>query len=414
VQQSRKLVLMLGVIAAVAVVGWLGLRHWGDEANAATQKGLTNSGPVPVFAAKAEGRDVPIILRGIGAVQAFNTVTVKSRVDGNIIEVAYKEGQFVHRGDLLIQLDPRPFQAALDQAKTTAAKDAANLANAHLDLNRDAAIIKNNLAVTQQQYDTQKALVAADQATGDSDNAAVEAAQVNLDYAAIRSPIDGRTGQRQVDIGNLVQASAATPLVTVTQMKPIFVTFSVPGRDLTRIRQQMTQHELRVDAFDGDDKKMVAEGQLSLVNNQVDQSTGMVTLKATFANDDEVLWPGAFVNAHLILDTIMNGVTVPVAAVQMGPAGAFAYVVKSDQTIEQRKITVTQIEASTALIGQGLQAGDIVVVSGQNRLFAGVKVAVQAGAPGEMNAQEPEIGAEGVGSTGVNTPAPGAGGINPR
>ena len=406
---------MLGAVAAVCVVGWLIVSH--EHRARAAQEAQSQEGQqqaVPVFAAAAQTEDVPIILRGIGAVQAYNTVSIKSRVDGNIVQVAYKEGQDVKKGDLLIQLDPRPFQAALDQAVGNQTKDQANLDNARRDLARDAAIVGANLAVTQQQYDTQKALVASDQATVDSDKAAAEAAKVNLDYAAVRSPIDGRTGRRQVDIGNLVQASAATTLVVVTQTKPIYVTFSVTGTDLTRIREQMTQHELTVAAFDADDQKQIAEGKLTLVNNQVDATTGMVTLKATFANDDEVLWPGAFVNAHLILDTVKDGVTVPSAAVQMGPKGSFVYLIKDDSTVDTRGVDVTQIEANSALIGKGLAAGDKVVVSGQNRLFPGAKVAVQQGEPGQMNAQEPEIGPEGVGSTGTNTPAPGGAGINPR
>ena len=408
---------MLGAVLALGLAGWFFARHGSAPAAAAPEVGQSKPGqqnPVPVFAAAAKAEDMPIILRGIGSVQAYNTVSVKSRTDGNIVKVAYQEGQFVQAGELLVQLDPRPLQAALDQTVANQAKDQANLENAERDLNRDAAILKNNLAVTQQQYDTQKALVASGQATVASDKALVEAAQVNLDYASIRSPIDGRTGQRQVDIGNLVQASAATTLVVVTQTKPIFVGFSVAGRDLTRIREQMATHDLAVAAYDGDDKKKIADGKLTLVNNQVDQATGMVTLRATFPNDDELLWPGAFVNAHLILDTVKNGVTVPAAAVQMGPSGAFAYLIKPDSTVEARKVTVTQIEANTALIGQGLQAGDKVVSSGQNRLFPGVKVAVQPGEPGQMNAGEPEIGPEGVGSTGVNTPAPGGAGITPR
>jgi membrane fusion protein, multidrug efflux system len=406
---------MLCVLVAAGLAGWLIAAHKSSEAKAAQEQQANQNAPVPVFVAKATTANVPIILRGIGVVQAFNTVQVKSRVDGNIVQVAYKEGQDVKAGDLLIQLDPRPYQAALDQAAANQDKDAANLANAQLDLARDAAIVKANLAVTQQQYDTQKALVASDQATVESDKAQVEAAKVNLDYAAIRSPIDGRTGRRQVDIGNLVQASAATPLVVVTQMNPIFVTFSVPATDLTRIRAQMAQHPITVDAYDVDDSKQVAEGKLTLIDNEVDQTTGMVTLKANFSNDNEVLWPGAFVNAHLILDTVKDGVTVPAPAVQMGPAGAFAYVIKPDSTVDVRKITVTQVENNTALIGQGIKAGEQVVVSGQGGLYPNVKVAVQEGGPGQMNAQEPEIGPEGVGSTGVNTPAAGAGGgVNPR
>lgn len=407
---------MLGAAVAAclfaAVVAWHSERAAGKPEAGQTQQG--GEGPVPVFATKAKAEDVPIILRGIGSVQAYNTVSVKSRVDGNIVRVAYKEGQDVKAGDLLVQIDPRPYQAALDQATATQEKDQATLANAQLNLARDAAIVKANLAVTQQQYDNDKATVAADQAQVDGDKAAVETAKVNLDYASIRSPIDGRTGRRQVDIGNLVQAVAATTLVVVTQMKPIYVTFSLAGTELTRIRENMAKHPLTVAAFDAADQKQIAEGRLTLVDNQVDSSTGMVTLKASFANDDEMLWPGAFVNAHLILDTVHNGVTVPSASVQMGPKGAYVYLIKQDSTVEMRLVTVTQIENNTALIGKGLAAGDEIVTSGQNRLFPGSKVAVQKGTPGQMNAQEPEIGPEGVGSTGVNTPAAGGGGITPR
>ena len=407
---------MLGAVIAASLAVWLATPH-GQKAAAAPEVGQTQpgqQGPVPVFATAAKSENVQIILRGIGSVQAYNTVNVKSRVDGNIVQVTYKEGQDVKKGDLLLQLDPRPYQAALDQAVGTQEKDQANLANAQLDLQRDAALVKSNLAVTQQQYDTQKALVASDQATVDSDKGAVEAAKVNLDYTSIRSPIDGRTGRRQVDIGNLVQATAATPLVVITQMKPIFVTFSLSGNNLTRIREAMAKHPLTVAAYDAADAKQIAEGQLTLIDNQVDATTGMVTLKATFPNNDEMLWPGAFVNAHLVLDTVKNGVTVPSAAVQIGPSGSFVYVVKPDSTVDTRGIDVVQIENNTALIGKGLQAGDKIVSSGQERLYPGAKVAVQQGQPGQMNAQEPEIGPEGVGSTGVNTPAPGGQGINPR
>ena len=416
VRSSRKFLLMLAALAAAGLVA--GVVAWqGGAARAAPEVGQTQpgqQGAVPVFATEAKAQNVPIILRGIGSVQAYNTVSVKSRVDGNITQIAYREGQDVKAGQLLIQLDPRPFQAALDQAMGTEEKDQATLANAQLNLARDAAIVGNNLAISRQQYDTDKATVAADQATVDSDKAAVEAAKVNLDYAAIRSPIDGRTGQRQVDIGNLVQASAATSLVVVTQMKPIYVTFSVAGSDLTRIRENMSRHPLKVAAYDANDQKQIAEGELTLVDNQVNATTGMVTLKATFPNNDELLWPGAFVNAHLVLDTVQNGVTVPSAAVQMGPQGAFVYLIKDDSTVDTQGVEVTQIEAGTALIATGLKAGDKIVVSGQSRLYPGSRVAVQEGAPGQMNASQPEIGPEGVGSTGVNTPAAGGGGITPR
>lgn len=407
---------MLGAVMVASLAAWLTASH-GHKASAAPEVGQTQSGhqgAVPVFATAAKAEDVRIILRGIGSVQASNTVSVKSRVDGNIVQVAYKEGQDIKAGQLLVQLDPRPYQAALDQAKGTLAKDQATLANSQLNFARSAALVGGNLAVTRQQYDNDKATVAANQATVQSDQAAIEAAQVNLDYTAIRSPIDGRTGQRQVDIGNLVQANSATTLVTVTQMKPIYVTFSVAGTALTRIREQMARHPLAVAAFDAADQKQVAEGQLTLVDNQVNATTGMVTLKATFGNDNEILWPGAFINAHLILDTVENGVTVPSAAVQMGPAGAFVFLIKNDSTVEPQPVTVTQIENNTALIAKGLQTGDKIVTSGQNRLYPGSKVAVQQGQPGEMNASQPEIGPVGIGSTGVTTPAPGGNGITPR
>jgi multidrug efflux system membrane fusion protein len=413
---------MLGAVGLVALAGGLAAWH-GREAAAAPEAGNANAGQaqhgeqnaVPVFAAQAKAEDVPIILRGIGAVQAFNTVSVKSRVEGNITQVAYKEGQDVKAGDLLVQIDPRPYQAALDQATANQEKDQATLANDQLNLKRDAAIVGNNLAVTQQQYDNQKAKVASDQATVDADKAQVESAKVNLDYTSIRSPITGRTGRRQIDIGNLVEANGSTPLVVVTQMKPIYVTFSLPGSDLTRIREEMAKHELTVAAFNVDDNKQIAEGALTLIDNQVDQTTGMVTLKATYANGDEILWPGAFVNAHLVLNTVKDGVTVPSAAVQMGPAGAFVYVVQDNSTVKAIPVTVTQVERNTALIGKGLNANDKVVVSGQNGLYPDAKVAMQDGAPGQMNAKEPEIGPEGVGSAGINTPTPGAGGaVNPR
>jgi multidrug efflux system membrane fusion protein len=366
-----------------------------------------------VLAGRAETRPFPIVIRGIGSAQAFNTVTVKSRVDGNIVKVAYDEGQPVHKGELLVEIDPRPYQAQLEQAEATKAKDAANLENARRDLARDAALVNTNLAVSRQQYDTQKALVAQLAAAVEADQAAIDAAQLNLAYCSITSPIDGVTGLRLVDIGNLVQANAATPLVTITQIKPIFVTFTIPERDLDRVRRAMARGPVTVLAFNSSDDRQLASGLLKVINNSVDQATGTVTLRAEFANRDAALWPGQFVNAHLILKTVKNGVTVPVAAVSMGPTGPFAYVIAPNSTVRVQPVKVVAVENRTALIGAGLKAGDRVVLSGQIDLAPGMRVAVQPSAPGAMIAREPEIGPEGVGSTGINTVA-GITGVTPR
>jgi membrane fusion protein, multidrug efflux system len=412
VSRLIKLTAMSLIIAAVGLLSWFVSAREGADSHSAQK--VSQQRAVPVLAAVAEAKDVPIVVRGIGSVQAFNTVTVKSRVDGNIVKVAFVEGQYVKAGDLLIQIDPRPFQAQLEQAEANKAKDQANLENAQRDLTRFAALLPGGLATTRQQYDTQRALVSQLTASVQADQAQIDAANLNVVYSSITSPIDGITGLRLVDIGNLVQASTATPLVVVTQIKPIYVTFTIPERDLDRVRQAMAEQPLEVRAFNGDETQQLSVGTLKVVNNQVDQGTGTVTLKAEFANQDAALWPGEFVNAHLVLDVVKNGVTVPSAAVQMGPTGAFVYVVTGASMAEVRPVTVTQVEGNTALIAIGLQVGDRVVVSGQTNLSPNAKVTVQPGVPGEMNAHQPEIGPEGVGSTGVNTGPAGITGVNPR
>ncbi len=412
----RRTVALLAVaaflLASASGVWWLirGSAH-GAAAAEAPRDGARP--PISVLAGRAETRPFPIVIRGIGSAQAFSTVTVKSRVDGNIVKVAYDEGQPVHKGELLVEIDPRPYQAQLEQAEATKAKDAANLENARRDLARDAALVNTNLAVSRQQYDTQKALVAQLAAAVEADQAAIDAAQLNLAYCSITSPIDGVTGLRLVDIGNLVQANAATPLVTITQIKPIFDTFTIPERDLDRVRRAMARGPVTVLAFNSSDDRQLASGLLKVINNSVDQATGTVTLRAEFANRDAALWPGQFVNAHLILKTVKNGVTVPVAAVSMGPTGPFAYVIAPNSTVRVQPVKVVAVENRTALIGAGLKAGDRVVLSGQIDLAPGMRVAVQPSAPGAMIAREPEIGPEGVGSTGINTVA-GITGVTPR
>lgn len=370
------------VVAAGAAAALLLHRTTGGATATASQARSSNTAPPPpgisVTAARARTQNVPIIIRGLGTVTAFNTVSVRSRVTGNITAVKFREGQEVKAGDLLMQIDPRPFQAALDQAKATHARDQATLDNARKDLARYAALLEKQFA-PEQQYATQLATVAADEATVRMDQANIDAAALNVEYSSIRSPIDGVTGIRQVDLGNLVQANGAV-LVVLTQIKPIYVVASVPEADIPRIRAALAQHSLTIDAYDADDKKQISRGHLDLVNNQVDQMTGTVQLKAEFANADEALWPGQFVNAHLVVETVHDGVTVPAAAVQNGIHGPFVFVVGDNDTAQQRNVAVRQTENNVALIGAGLKADELVVTSGQSQLRSRIKVRVQEGA----------------------------------
>lgn len=331
----------------------------------------------PVRTAIAVGRDVPVILRGLGQVVGFNTVAIKSRVEGGITKINFREGQIVHTGDLLVQIDPRPYQAALDQARAVLAKDQAALANAQTDLQRYSKLLTREFA-PEQQWATQKATVAQDAATIQNDQAQIEAAELNVEYAAIKSPIDGVTGIRQVDLGNLVQANSnnAPVLLTVTQIKPIYVVFTLPEADIHRVRMAMQGGPLRVEAFDQADQREISAGVLNLIDNAVDQTTGTVKLKAEFANEDTALWPGQFVNAHLVLEVVHDGVNIPAAAVQTGLNGSYAYVVKPDLTVEMRPIAVIQTESNMALIGSGLHVGEQVVTAGQFKLQPGAKVQI--------------------------------------
>jgi membrane fusion protein, multidrug efflux system len=329
---------------------------------------------VPVFVASAEAKDVPVILRGLGIVQAFNTAPLKSQVGGAVTQITFKEGQDVRTGDLLIQLDARPYQAVLDQAKATLAKDQASLANAQTDLQRYSKLLAQNFT-PEQQYATQKSTVTQDQAADQNDEAAIKAAQLNVDYASIKSPIDGVTGIRQVDLGVLVQANSQI-LVTVTQIQPIYVVFTLPEADIATVREAMAQGQVTIQAFAADDNRQIAQGALDLVDNAVDQTTGTVKLKSEFPNEDKALWPGQFVNAHLVLKQVHNGITVPSVAIQTGPNGLYTYVVKPDSTVERRTVTVAQTDNNVALVSSGLQARERVVTAGQFKLEQGAKVQI--------------------------------------
>jgi multidrug efflux system membrane fusion protein len=330
--------------------------------------------PVPVVEGIVATKDVPIYLDGLGTVQAFNTVTVHTRVDGQLMKVAFTEGQDVKAGEVLAQLDPAPYQAALDQAVARKAQDAAQLDNARVDLQRYADLLKTD-SITQQIYDTQKALIAQLEATVKADQAAADSARVNLDYTTIRSPIDGRVGIRQVDAGNIVHASDANGLVVVTQLRPISVVFTLPEQSLTKLQQYQTSGiDFAVLAVSRDNTNLLDKGTLAVIDNQIDTTTGTIKLKATFANENLRLWPGQFVNTRLLLTTHTHGVVVPASVVQRGPDGAFAFVIQDDLTVKMRPLKVAQIEGGMALIDEGLNPGEPVVVDGQYKLQPGSHV----------------------------------------
>lgn len=367
------------ILLSLVFLGLAGLIAWGIQyrakSKAAAAAGARGQNqPVPVVEGVVATRDVPIYLDGLGTVQAYNTVTVRARVDGQLMKVAFTEGQEVKAGDVLVQLDPAPYQAALEQAVAKQAQDEAQLPNARVDLQRYADLLKTE-GTTQQIYDTQKALVAQLEAGVKADQAAVDSARVNLVYTTIRSPIDGRTGIRQVDAGNIVHASDANGLVVVTQLRPISVVFTLPEQVLQKLQDnQPAGSDYHVLAVSRDNTNTLGEGKLAVIDNQIDATTGTLKLKATFANENLRLWPGQFVNTRLLLTSLTNGTTVPASVVQRGPDGAFAYVIQPDQTVEMRAIRVTQIEGGEALIASGLKPGEHVVVDGQYKLQPGSHV----------------------------------------
>lgn len=343
---------------------------------------------MPVVTGLAETKDVPIYLNGLGNVQGFNSVTIRSRIDGQLEKVAFTEGQEVKAGQLLAQIDPRPFQAALDQATARRKQNEALLANAKRDLVRDLALLAEK-AGTAQKADTQQALVEQLEATLKSDDAAIEAASVQLGYATIISPISGRTGIRLVDAGNVVRAQDTNGLVVVTQMQPVSVVFTLPEQQLQIIRTESEKGTLQVLAVGRDNSTQLAEGTLSVIDNQIDSSTGTIRLKATFLNDDLKLWPGQFINVRLRVAVRTGATVVPAQVVQQGPSGTFAFIVTPEGTAELRPLQVARIEDGLALIDSGLKPGDRVVLDGQYRLQPGSKVRAGEGGGGKgpANAQ---------------------------
>ena len=365
--RQRLLVILTLVAVAAALVGCSASSKT-NTARASTQT------VVPVAVATAERRDVPVYLKGLGSVTASNTVSVKSRVDGQLAQVNFKEGQHVNTGELLAVIDPRPFQVALDQAQANFFRDQAQLKDARLNYERFKSLLDESGAMSEQQVDTQKA--AADQLEGAvrADQAAIDNAKLNLLYSHITSPISGRVGLRLVDAGNMVHAADTNPLLVITQLQPIAVVFTLPEDSLLTVSQHMHQSTLPVEAYSRDDLTKLATGKLLTIDNQIDQSTGTGRLKAMFDNPDDALWPNQFVNVRLLLETHKGSIVIPSVAVQTGPQGSYVFTVKPDNTVAVSPVKVSFTQNNVASIASGVAPGDVVVVDGQDKLQAGSKV----------------------------------------
>jgi len=377
-RHSYRRYVVWGVVIVVVAIGLWWLLAWLFK-----PKPTPPPPPVPVVTAIAQSADVPVYLTGLGAVQAYNTVTVHTQINGILQKVAFVEGQDVKAGQLLAQIDPRPLQAQLEEAVAAKARDQALLVNARHDLQRYETLASQD-SIAIQQRDTQVALVAQDAATVQNDQALIDFAKVQLVYTSIVSPINGRTGVRMVDAGNLVQTTDVNGIVVVTQIEPISVLFTLPEDDFEVVNGQMAKGQLTVTASSRGDSKVLGEGTVLLINNQIDPTTGMVQLKATFPNLDHTLWPGQFVDAKLLVQTRKAVVTIPTAGLQRGPQGLYAYVVvKPGNKAEMKtiKVSTENVGSPTTMVESGISAGDQVVVDGQLRLHKDATIKVVPPAP---------------------------------
>jgi multidrug efflux system membrane fusion protein len=365
---------MVILILAVIVVGVIVWRQISGKENAKTQgAGMRGAGgPVPVVIGTVVEKDVPVYLDGIGTVQAFNTVTIRSRVDGQLQKLGFQEGQDVKAGDLIAEIDPAPFKTVLDQAQAKKTQDEAQLNIAETELHRNLVLFTNKI-ISQDVIDTNRSSIKQISALVKSDEASIENAEVQLNYTKIKSPIDGRTGLRQIDVGNIVRSADTNGIVVVTQVKPISINFTLPEQNLGDIHAQFSKETLKVLAVDRDNKTVMDEGTLTVIDNQIDPSTGTIKLKATFPNENLRLWPGQFANTRLLLTVRSNAVVVPASVIQRGPEGSYAFVVEDDSA-QMRAVKVAFIEHQDAVIESGLKAGDKVVVDGQYKLQPGSKI----------------------------------------
>lgn len=402
------------VIAGIVVGVWYfrGSRTPSEAANssAPAAAGRGRGGPgmgnfsVPVVVATAQHGDLPVYFNGLGTVTAFNTVTVRSRVDGQLINVAFREGQYVHEGDLLAQIDPRPFEVQLEQAQGQLTKDQAQRKDAQVNLERYQLLFKEGV-IPQQQLDTQAALVGQFDGAIKSDQSQVDNAKLQLTYSRITAPISGRVGLRLVDPGNIVHASDQNGIVVITQLQPIAVLFSLPQDQLPQVSAKLRAGvQLNVEAFDRDDTQKIATGKLLTFDNEIDPTTGTYKLKSVFTNSDNSLFPNQFVNVHLLVDTMHNLTIVPAPAIQRGPQGTYVYAVGSDNTVKIRPVTIALTTANSVGLSGGVNTGDIVVIDGQDKLQDGSKVTPNAAGANTSS---------GAGGAATTTATPG-GPVNPN
>jgi multidrug efflux system membrane fusion protein len=378
------------LLFAAAIVAFLALRPRSSGRGPSEKGPASKGGParvIPVVGVPARNGDLGVYLSGLGTVTAINTVTVRSRVEGQLIRVGFQEGQLVHKGDLLAEIDPRPFQVQLTQAEGQRARDEAALNNARLDLRRYEVLIQSD-SIPRQQLDTQAATVRQFEAALKSDQGQIESAKLNLVYSRVTAPITGTVGLRLVDPGNIVHVNDANGLVVITQLQPIAVVFTIPADQLPPVQRQLRAgRRLAVEAWDRELKNRLAVGSVLAVDNQIDQATGTVRIKSIFDNENGALYSNQFVNARLLVDTVRGAVLIPAAGVQRSPQTTFVYVVKADSTVEMRPIEVGLTEADTTVVRRGLASGEVVVTDGVDKLQPGSRVALAgaAGGPGAPN-----------------------------